>query len=179
MFDQLNRRGALVVIFLAAIVVGHPIVWASGWARYDGNPDSFPISVYPMFASAVPDVYPLHHIIATGPHGQEVRVPKSYWTVGGMNQARGQLEKAVRAYRQGGRPRDSTLHRFCTQAAQRIARRKKDASFAGTTKVQVVHSKYHLRKYFNGVDTSPVTRRRVMSCPIHRMKEQRKEAGHE
>lgn len=168
MFDQLNRRGALIVIFLTAAIVGHPAVWASRLVEPPPNVDSFPISTYPMFASSVPDVYGIYHIVATGPGDREVRVPKNYWTLGGMNQARGQLDKAANAYRRSGRRDDSTLMRFCTKSAQRIARRKPGSAFDGTNKVRIVYSKYHLKDYFAGKDTSPVSRRVVLSCPIRR-----------
>jgi len=175
MFDQFSRRGALVVIFLTAVIVGHPVVWASHLLQSDTNPDSFPLSTYPMFSSSVPEVYGLHHIVAVGRDVPEVRVSKRYWTVGGMNQARGQLDKAVTAYRRSGRRQDEVLRGFCEKAARRIARLDGAAreEFAGTTKVQIVYSKYHLKKYFLSKDKDPISRRVVLSCPILRSPSER------
>jgi len=172
MFDRLNRGGALTVMLATALIVGHPVVWASGLVPTETSQDSFPISTYPMFASAVPEVYSLHHIIATGRGIPEVRVPKHLWAVGGMNQARGQLDKAVVEFRRDKKQKHGPLRDFCTKAARRIARQKgKDGSpFAGANRVQIVRSQYHLKNYFLGSETAPIKRQVVLSCPIKRPK---------
>src|SRR5690606_8829317 len=121
MFDRLGRRGALMTIIVTVALVGHPVVWASGLIENDRSHDSFPLSTYPMFASRVPEVYGMHHIIATGRDVEPVRVPKSYWTHGGMNQARGQLDRAVAVFRSQDKA-SSMLSKFCEKAAKRITR---------------------------------------------------------
>jgi hypothetical protein len=169
MLDKLNRRGAIATMLATALLVGHPVGWASGLMENDGKRDSFPLSTYPMFASKVPAVYGLHHIIATGPGVDTVRVPKRYWTHGGMNQARGQLERAAREHRGVEKPK-SRLQKFCEVAARRVGRLRGNTRtrFDGTRQIEVVYSRYHLKNYFLGLGTAPQSQVVRFTCPIER-----------
>lgn len=105
--------------------------------------DGFPLSPYPMFSAKRSKRHRETSLIALDAAGQRVPIPYTYAGVGGLNQVRRQINRAVAR----GDAAD-----LCHRVAARLAA----APPAGRTDlvaVQVVTGDYDLRGYFAGRKT--------------------------
>ncbi len=156
---------------LAAVVVAHPVVWSAGLLDPAGRRvDSFPLSTFPMFAQRQPQVMAITHVVTLGGAGGTPTVPFHYFTRGGMNQARGQINRAANDKVQRGDP--TRIDKLCRRAAKRVAREieRGNERYQGAYQVAVVRSHYDVRAYFEakrgGERLEPQRRRFRHRCPI-------------
>jgi len=164
-------------MLFAAVVIGHPVVWSARLLRPKRNVDDFPLSTFPMFARRPNQVMAINHVVIFGGPNHGRTVPYHYWTRGGMNQARGQINRAWRDKVRHGKPK--RIQSICERAAKRVARRieRGDERWEGAQLVAVVRSRYDVDAYFEqkreGEVLPPITRRSRHRCPVKREDEPR------
>ncbi len=135
-----RQRGAAAFGLAVIGAVVAPVV-----RNFQRNPvDSFPLSHYPMFSAAHPELLDVTHLIGVTASGKRVPLRCSLLGPGGMNQLRTQIRRAAT----GPRPERTT---------DRIARRvANDAAYADVVCVHLVTSGYRVGDWFGGQFT-PVT----------------------
>lgn len=107
--------------------------------------DSFPISHYPMFSAARPEVMTLTHLVGRTGSGGCIDLPCRLLGPGGMNQHRKQVQRAARRH-------DRSV-RLTDRVAKHLARR---GALTEVTAVQLVTRGYRLDDWFEGI-WCPVT----------------------
>jgi len=137
----MTKPMAVVISVLAGAVVLSPI--AQNWREKPR--DSFPLSYFPMFSFEQRTEGQVTHFVGYDAKGNRVPIPSYYGGVGGMNQIRKQINKAVR----GGHARG-----ICELAARRIVQRN-DPRFAQVERVELVTSVHRLNDYFSGKNKQP------------------------
>lgn len=154
MEERRAKQLALAATIIAAAVVVHPALWNLHLRQREGRVDSFPLSTYPMFARRVPEVSRVNHVEARTADGALVRVPYWYWGRGGMNQARGQLNRAVNDKRRGSPER---LDKLCDRAAKSVARRaaRGKTPWKDVVRIEVVRTSLDADHYFSELDGEP------------------------
>lgn len=107
--------------------------------------DSFPLSHYPMFSTARPEIIDVTHLVGSTSSGESVTLRCSLLGLGGMNQLRKQIRRAAT----GARPERTT-----ERLAGRVARKPE---YADVVAVELVTCGYRVTEWFCG-DLRPVTK---------------------
>lgn len=131
-----RQRSAALTGLAAVVAVAFPIV-----QNFRSKPrDSFPLSHYPMFSAARPDVVTVTHLVGRTCRGSCIDLPCRLLGHGGVNQHRKQIQRAARCQHRSQRLTDGV--------ARLIARR---AAHSEVTAVQLVTRGYRLGDWFEGV----------------------------
>jgi len=129
-----RQRTAALIGVAGVVTAAAPIV-----LNFRSAPrDSFPLSHYPMFSAARPNVLDVTHLVGRTGDGQRIGLPCSLLGPGGMNQHRKQVRRA--ALRGRGDP-------LVRRAARRVARRP---LYAEVVAVELVTCGYRLVDWFDG-----------------------------
>lgn len=149
--DGKRRAGGASLLVLGAVL--WPVV--QNWR--EEPKDSFPLSYYPMFTTVRGGRTRVTHLIGLDEDGKRHQLHYKYAGMGGMNQVRRQINRAVR---------EGRADALCRTVAERVAA-KNDPDLAGVTTVQIVTGRYLLEDYFAGA-RRPVKEQVRASCPVER-----------
>jgi len=136
----------------SAILLGATLYPAFRHARADG----FPLSTYPMFASAKPERVAVMSALALG-DGFEAPLAPSYIANSEAMQALATLRKSVAAGRRSAR-------KLCEQIAQRVSERA-EPELASVRHVAIVTQQHDAVRYLSG-DTEPLSREVHVRCAV-------------
>lgn len=136
---------AVVISVLAGAVVISPIV--RNWQEKPR--DSFPLSHFPMFSFEQRTEGQVTYLVGYDAKGNRIPIPGYYAGVGGMNQIRKQISKAIRA---------GQARKICELAARRIVQ-VNDPRFTQVERVELVTSVHRLNDYFSGKNKQPKLQR--------------------
>lgn len=125
--------------------------------------DNFPLSWYPMFASRRPAVERINYVIGLTPEGSHP-VDVSWWSSGGFNQGRSQLDTAIRKQ---GRAAEGPASELCQRIARKLGRRR--SGWASTvTEVEFRRGTFRRERWFGEGDRTPDSDRLVLRCTVNR-----------
>lgn len=150
---MLTRVRAAVWTVLVCGAVLSPVV--QGFR--DKPKDDFPLSWFPMFARARPEVETPVYAVAIG-EGERTPVGVQYWTSGGFNQGATQMLLAAR----GG---PSALRPLCERIAMKVARSPL-RGVPPSTEIRILRGWYSRATYFGEGDTKPTREVVLASCPV-------------
>jgi hypothetical protein len=153
MSSAMTRLGAAVRATIVCAAVLSPIV--QGFREKPR--DDFPLSWFPMFAKARPELEKPVYAVAIGA-GEEAYVASRYWTSGGFNQGASQLIRAASAGSQKLRP-------LCERIAKGVAKRA-PRGVTAPTEVQIRRGTYSLVTFFGDGDRKPIRESVLVSCPV-------------
>ena len=143
----MSRRYAWALTIIVLVAVSSPMV-----QNFREDPqDSFPLSYYPMFSHAHPEVQKFTYLVGVDAEGNRIPIHYRYAGKGGMNQVRKQISKTVRRGNKSAR-------RLCRSVARKIAGRREPA-FADLTEIRVVTGAYRPVDYFAQGGTEPISER--------------------
>lgn len=148
-----NKRlaGGLTLLTVAALL--RPIAEH----RREFPMDSFPLSHYPMFSLKRSKRARVTYLVGIDARGKQRRLPYLCAGVGGLNQVRRQINRAVR---------EGWAERLCeTVAASPMLRR--EGAFADVVEVRIVAGEYRLADYFKG-NKAPLSERVYAACLVRR-----------
>ncbi len=153
-----SSSGATTIRALVTTTLVLGAVLAPGLQHFGEDPrDSFPLSTYPMFSRARPDVERALYVRALGPEPPR-RVPYGVWSTGGWTTGWRQLQRTVRAGPEVARP-------FCDRMAARFA-----ADHTGwgaeVHTLAIVHGRFELERYFAQGDKTPLDERVLLTCAV-------------
>jgi hypothetical protein len=149
----MNRLGATVWTAVVCGAVLSPIV--QGFR--DTPHDDFPLSWFPMFAAARPDIEKPVYAVAIGGGGRAF-VPSHYWTAGGFNQGAFQLLHAASVG-------PTKLRPLCERIARAVAKRPL-RGVSEPAEVQIRRGAYSLETFFGAGDSTPIWESVLVSCPV-------------
>jgi hypothetical protein len=139
--------GIVALVFL-------PIAENSRWRPRD----SFPLSYYPMFSSARPEVLEVTYVVGIDADGNRSLIHHRYVGSGGLNQIRKQLKRTVK---QG--PENSQA--LCQSIARNVARRDRMRELC---EVRIVTGKYRPADRFLLGIAQPLEETIHASCAVER-----------
>jgi hypothetical protein len=119
--------------------------------------DSFPLSHYPMFSAKRPKRARLTYLVGIDSAGQRTCLPYRCAGVGGLNQVRRQINRAVRE----GRVDD-----LC-EAVAASSTLHQPGSLAGIVEARVVSGEYRVDDYFAG-NRTPMKETVLAARPVRR-----------
>jgi hypothetical protein len=119
--------------------------------------DDFPLSWFPMFAAARPELETPVYAVAVG-GGEHAYVASRYWTSGGFNQGASQLIRAAA----GGTPK---LRPLCERIAAAVAKRP-PRGVTAPTELQIRRGTYSLQTFFGENDRTPIREVLLVKCPV-------------
>jgi hypothetical protein len=151
----MTRLGATVWTVLVCGAVLSPIV--QGFR--DKPRDDFPLSWFPMFAAARPDLEKPVYAVALG-GGEHAFVPSYYWSAGGFNQGASQLIRVAAAG-------PTKLRPLCERIAGAVAKRPPRGVSAPTV-LQIRRGTYSLETFFGAGDATPISEVVLVSCAVPR-----------
>ena len=149
----MTRLGATVWTAIVCGAVLSPIV--QGFREKPR--DDFPLSWFPMFAAARPDLEKPVYAVALG-RGERAFVPSYYWSAGGFNQGASQLIRAASAGPKKLRP-------LCERIADAVAKRP-PRGIAAPSRVDIRRGTYSLETFFGAGDTKPLSEVVLVSCAV-------------
>lgn len=150
----MSKTYASIVCLLISLAVLSPM-------RRHWNPaipDSFPLSWYPMFSGARPDIEQMAYVVGRSQGGETRVLPYTYWASGGFNQGRTQLNRIISQ----GRAR---VERLCVQIAQRVADRERDDDLV---EIAILMGEFDRDRYFGEGIHHPEQVRAFDTCPVLR-----------
>jgi len=148
----MTRLGATVWTVLVCGAVLSPIVQSFR----DTPRDDFPLSWFPMFAAARPEVEKPVYAVAVG-GTEQAFVASRYWTSGGFNQGASQLIRAA--------SRSGALRPLCERIAGAVAK-KPPRGVSAPTEVQIRRGWYSLQTFFGENDRTPIREVVLVTCPV-------------
>ena len=151
----MSRIYAWTVTTVMIVAVMWPI--AQNWR--EKPTDSFPLSFYPMFSRAYPEVERLTYVVGLNAQGERVLIHYRYAGSGGMNQVRKQLRKISKDKRMS---RD-----LCKRVARRM-RRRKSPPLSEVIEVRLVTGRYHRDDYFSAGKKDPISEKVHATCRVDR-----------
>ena len=149
----MTRIGATIWTVLVCGAVLSPIV--QGFL--DEPHDDFPLSWFPMFAAARPDIEKPVYAVAIG-GGEHAFVPAHYWTAGGFNQGAWQMLDAAAAG-------PTKLRPLCERIARAVAKRPL-RGVSGAGEVQIRRGTYSLETFFGAGERTPISETVLVSCAV-------------
>ena len=149
----MTRLGATMWTVLVCGAVLSPIV--QGFR--DKPRDDFPLSWFPMFAKARPELETPVYAVALGGTAQAY-VASRYWTSGGFNQGASQLIRAAAGGAEQLRP-------LCERIADAVAKRP-PRGVTAPTELQIRRGTYSLQTFFGDGDTTPIREVLLVKCPV-------------
>jgi hypothetical protein len=153
---DLDRARAWVIIAVTCFAVLSPLVPA--WrGRKD---DSFPLSWYPMFASARPAFERPTYVYAWAPDGERAKLDVTWWTSGGFNQGRNMLTSTLEA---GLGPTAD----LCARLAKKVGEKRGDR-WARMAEVRIVRGKYDRMRFFAHGIREPLSEKVLYACSVPR-----------
>jgi hypothetical protein len=148
-----TRFGAALRTIVVCGVVVSPVV--QGFR--DAPRDDFPLSWFPMFARARPDVETPVYAVAIG-GGQRVAVGVRYWTSGGFNQGATQMLLAAAAG-------SSALRPLCERIAAEVGKHP-PAGIESPSEIRILRGSYSRETYFRDGDSKPMREDVLTTCPV-------------
>jgi hypothetical protein len=119
--------------------------------------DGFPLSTYPMFATAKPERVAVMSALALGDEGFERALAPDYIANAEAMQALQTLKKSVAAGRRSARG-------LCDRIAQRVAERA-EPELSGARHVAIVTQEHEAIAYLRG-DAKPLSRKVHVRCAV-------------
>lgn len=123
----------------------------------DAREDGFPLSTYPMFATAKPERVAVMSALALGDGGFERALSPSYIANAEAMQALSTLKKSVAAGRRSARA-------LCQQIAARVAERHAP-ELSGARYVAIVTQEHDAVRYLSG-EQEPLSRKEHVRCAV-------------
>jgi hypothetical protein len=136
-----------------AYLVSVVLIGAVLWPLQQRKPtDSFPLSIYPMFAKPRPSEVTIDHVLAIGAGGRERPVPPELVGHSEVLVVDAIVSRMVR--------RRSSALTLCKAVAERV---KADSDHGWVERLEVRSDRYVVRSYFSG-SKKPIYSRRHATC---------------
>jgi UDP-N-acetylmuramoyl-tripeptide--D-alanyl-D-alanine ligase len=113
--------------------------------------DSFPLSYYPMFSHAHPEIQTFTYVLATDDSARRHYVHYRHCGSGGLNQVRKQIAKIARYG-------EKDASELCRAVAGRLAQREPEF-FSRLTRVSLVSGEFRPTEYFGAGRKEPISER--------------------
>jgi hypothetical protein len=157
LISPLKKAYAAVTSVALCLAVASPV------RRHLGDTsarDSFPLSTYPMFSKARPELEPATYVIALEEDGTRHFVRYTHWASGGWNQGRAQVHR----YKKGKAGGPQAL-------CERVARSLSEVEGGWPTQaveVRMVWGEYDVERWFVEDHQLPSDEKTLHACPVPR-----------
>jgi hypothetical protein len=157
MLYHLSKSGALVMMFLVALLFAYPGL-RNLFAEEEH--DSFPVSTFGMFSLKRPEVHSIPYMRGVTKSGKTQIIRSGHIAPGGMNQTLHRLSRLQR----GPRKR---LSEECERVAKNIAGRSR---YAEVRYLEIVRGYYRPEVLFGERNETPESQRVYARCKVKREK---------